>query len=76
MLWVMSYSPPKLLAAGAMARRLRVPVGWLRDEAAAGRIPHLKADRQLLFNPEAVEDVLLKRAGQAEPQLGPSIVPS
>jgi hypothetical protein len=37
---------------------------WLRDEAEAGRIPHLKAGKALLFDPEAVERVLVERAGR------------
>jgi hypothetical protein len=45
-----------------MARQLRVSVGWLRAEAEAGRIPHLKADKVLLFDPETVERILLARA--------------
>lgn len=47
-----------------MARRLRVTQAWLRDEAEAGRIPHLKAGDRLLFDPETVERVLLERARQ------------
>jgi hypothetical protein len=53
---------PKLLPVGATARRLRVPVKWLREEAEAGRVPHLKAGKALLFDPETVERVLLERA--------------
>jgi hypothetical protein len=45
----------------AMARRLRVPATWLRAEAYAGRIPHLRAGRALLFDPEVVERVVLDR---------------
>ena len=45
-----------------MARRLHVPVQWLREQAEAGNIPHLKAGRALLFDPEAVERVLLQLA--------------
>lgn len=52
----------RLLPAGPMARRLRVPVRWLKAEAEAGRIPHVRADRVLLFDPETVEAVLLDRA--------------
>ena len=52
----------KLLPVGPMARRLRVPVRWLRAEAEAGRIPHLQAERVLLFDPETVEAVLVERA--------------
>jgi hypothetical protein len=50
-----------------MARFLRVPVRWLQAEAEAGRISHLKADKVLLFDPEAVEPVLLERAHQEVP---------
>ena len=56
------FSESKLLAIGPTARRLRVTVRWLRAEAEAGRIPHLKADARLLFDVEAVEAALLKRA--------------
>jgi hypothetical protein len=55
----------KLLPIGPTARRFRVPVRWLRSEAEAGRIPHVKAERVLLFDPEAVERVLLERAQAA-----------
>jgi len=44
-----------------MARRLRVPATWLRAEAYAGRLPHLRAGTSLLFDPEAVERVLHER---------------
>ena len=56
----------KLLLVGPMARRLRVSVKWLRDEAEAGRIPHVRADRVILFDPEDVERVLLERAQRME----------
>lgn len=49
----------------AMARVLRVPATWLREEAEAGRIPHLKAGRSLLFDPAAVEVGLRKRLEKA-----------
>jgi hypothetical protein len=57
---------PKLLSLTQMATRLQVTAKWLRDEAEAKRIPHLKADSRLLFNPEAVEAVLARRAGLTE----------
>jgi hypothetical protein len=56
---------PKLLPVGPTARRFRVPVRWLKAEAEAGRVPHLKADTVLLFDPEAVERALLERAQAA-----------
>jgi hypothetical protein len=52
----------KLLPIGPTARRFRIPVKWLRSEAEAGRVPSLKAGRAILFDPEAVEAVLLERA--------------
>jgi len=52
----------KLLPVGPMARFLRVPVKWLREEAEAGRVPCVKADKALLFDPATVERVLLERA--------------
>lgn len=53
---------PKLLNVGQTARYFRVPVAWLRGEAEADRVPHLKAGKVLLFDVEAVEHVLLERA--------------
>ena len=47
---------------GLAARHLRVPVGWLRGEADAGRIPHLRAGRVILVDLELIRSVLLKRA--------------
>lgn len=58
---------PRLLTVGQMARQLRVPVRWLKAEAEAERVPHLKADNVLLFEPETVEEVLVQRAREALP---------
>lgn len=51
----------KPLCLGAMARRLRVPATWLRAEAEAGRMPHLRAGSALLFDPEVVERIVFDR---------------
>ena len=59
----------KLLTLGAMARRLGVESKWLREEAASGRLPHVKAGKTLLFDPATVERILLGRAGQQRRQL-------
>jgi hypothetical protein len=56
----------KLLPLCAMARRLYVSNKWLRGEAEAGRIPHLKAGRALLFNPDVVEPLLVERASKGK----------
>ena len=53
------------LNLGPMARRVRVPAKWLRAEAEAGRIPHLRAGSAFLFDPEVVERILLERVREA-----------
>jgi hypothetical protein len=55
-----------LLPLAAMARKARIPSKWLRQEAEAGRIPHLNAGGQLLFNSQIVESLLLKLASRTE----------
>ncbi len=52
----------KIIPLGAMARIAGVSSKWLRKEAEAGRIPHLKADNRLLFEPETVKAILIERA--------------
>jgi len=51
-----------LIPVNRMARRLRVPLRWLRAECEAGRIPCVRAERAILVHPPAVEKVLLERA--------------
>jgi hypothetical protein len=55
------HDTPKLMNLAATARHLRVPAKWLRAEAEAGRIPHLRAGATLLFDPDAIEQLLLER---------------
>jgi len=57
----MSEENKKAWYLGAMARRLRVPATWLRAEADAGRIPHLRAGSALLFDPGVVERIVFDR---------------
>jgi hypothetical protein len=57
---------PKLLTLGPMARQLRLPVRWLRAEAEAGRVPCLRAEGAFLFDPAAVESILLRRAAEGD----------
>lgn len=52
----------QLLPLAHMAHRLQVTAKWLRSEADAGRVPHVRADRVLLFHAETVEAILVKRA--------------
>lgn len=57
--------PQELAPLGTMARRLKVPARWLKAESDAGRIPHLRAGNQRLFNVEVVTRLLAERAGKA-----------
>jgi len=56
----------QLVSIGIVALRTGAPRAWLRAEAEAGRIPHLKAGQRLLFYLETVERILLERARQPE----------
>lgn len=58
----MEITHANLLPLSPMARRLRVPVAWLRAEADAGRVPCLRAGSRYLFAPEVVTRVLADRA--------------
>jgi hypothetical protein len=60
----MNNDKPELLTTGQTARRLRVPVKWLKDEAKAGKIPHLQAGKAILFNPDVVGKLLIERASK------------
>ena len=52
----------QLVSLRGLSRELKIALGWLRDEADAGRIPCLRAGRKRLFNVEAVRQALLRRA--------------
>lgn len=62
----MSYfpEPQSIVPIGRMADLIGVRADWLKDQAQAGRIPHLKAGRMLLFNPEAVIAALAEQAAR------------
>jgi excisionase family DNA binding protein len=45
-----------------MARRLGVSTAWLRAEAEAGRLPHVRAGTGMLFDAATVERILSERA--------------
>ena len=61
----------KVLNLYALAKELRLPAAWLKEQAISGRIPCLKIGRRLRFNRVAVERALAILAGaeQAEKQL-------
>jgi len=62
----MSYScggmDTKLLNLHGLARELRLPLEWLRDEAKTGRLPCLNVRGRMRFNPDAVRAELAERA--------------
>jgi excisionase family DNA binding protein len=47
-----------------LARRLRIPLKWIREQVRAGNLPHLKIGRRVLFNPGAVEAAIARMASQ------------
>lgn len=40
---------------------------WLKQQAKAGKLPHLKVGRRMLFNPVAVAEVLARMAAEFPP---------
>ncbi len=58
----------QLLSLPALAEALRLPETWLKNEADAGRIPHLRIGKRYRFNREMVVAVLAQRAAQTGSQ--------
>lgn len=56
---------PTLCDSRTLAGILRVPERWLRAEAEAGRLPHVRAGRAILFDRATIEGELRARASQA-----------
>jgi excisionase family DNA binding protein len=56
---------PQLLSLPALARALSLPEGWIKAEADAGRIPHLRVGKRYRFNGAAVVAALAERAAQS-----------
>jgi hypothetical protein len=53
-----------LITLAQLASHLRVPASWLRAEADAGRLPHVRAGHQRLFNLPSVLSLLADRAAR------------
>lgn len=49
-----------------LARETNLPARWLKREADAGRLPHLRVGRVRLFDVEAVNQALCARASNLE----------
>ncbi len=56
---------PQLLSLPALAEALKLPERWIKAEADAGRIPHLRIGKRYRFNRESVVAVLAQRAAQS-----------
>ena len=56
---------PQLLSLPALAEALKLPESWIKAEADAGRLPHLKIGKRYRFNREAVVRALAERAAQS-----------
>jgi excisionase family DNA binding protein len=54
----------ELLSLRRAARQLSIPTRWLRDEADAGRVPHLRAGSRYLFDLTALTQALAERAAK------------
>jgi len=54
----MSINSLRLLPLSAAAQKFGVPGAWLREEALAGRLPHLKAKDRFFFEPDLLESAL------------------
>ena len=47
-----------------LAARLKLPIRWIKAEAKAGRLPHIRVGRRWLFNEQSVRKHLGARAGR------------
>ncbi|MGE5611215.1 MAG: helix-turn-helix domain-containing protein [Bacillota bacterium] len=56
----------QLLSLPALAQVLNLPEAWIKTEADADRIPHLKIGKRYRFNREAVLAVLSQRAARGD----------
>jgi excisionase family DNA binding protein len=54
----------ELLSLPALAKALNLPEEWLKAEADAGRLPHLRIGKKYRFNPTAVVRALAERAAK------------
>jgi excisionase family DNA binding protein len=60
----------QLLSLPALAEVFKLPDSWIKAEADAGRIPHLKIGKRYRFNRDAVERALAERAAQSGKAVG------
>jgi len=53
---------PEVLSTFRIAERFGVPPSWIRAQAKAGNLPHIRAGRRLLFSTEAVTAAIASMA--------------
>jgi excisionase family DNA binding protein len=58
----MNQTTSLLLSSLELAQVLKLPEHWVKAEADAGRLPHLRIGKRYLFNLNAVVAVLAERA--------------
>jgi excisionase family DNA binding protein len=64
MMGAMKNNTTLLLSLPALAEALNLPEEWIKAEAEAGRIPHLRIGKRYRFNSEAVIRTLAERAAK------------
>lgn len=64
---MLTSEPETYVSLRRAATRLGVPMAWLKAQADAGQVPHLKYGRMRRFNVPAVESVLLRLAPGGSP---------
>ena len=60
----MENTTPQLLSLPTLATALKLPEKWIKAEADAGRIPHLRIGKRYRFNLDAVIRTLAERAAK------------
>lgn len=66
--WLSMADTPQFVTSTDLSLRLGLSESWLKTEARAGRLPHLKTGRRFMFHVQTVERALLERSEQRETQ--------
>ena len=67
----MEHNRSQLLSLPALAAALRLPENWLKAEADAGRLPHIRIGKRYRFALAAVEAALVLRAAGGDAMTAP-----
>jgi hypothetical protein len=59
----------EVLSDRQVAQRYRLPLEWVKSQAKAGVIPHLRIGRRFLFNSIAVAETLARLAAQSHQEV-------